>query len=149
MPTYKLKDHVRADLVAYLSSLKGEIYRENPPWNRPDLMDNKVKRGEMLFNRVGCAGCHGAAGQGGYPNNNVVGGKILSLTYSADGYSKEEMNTLIHKGRISLPADPSQPAPMIRMPVWGDYLKEDEIDALVEYVFSLRPANQPKDDWAE
>lgn len=148
MPSYKLKDHVRADLVAYLASLKGELYRQSPPWDRAERMADPVKRGEMLFNRLGCVGCHGDSGQGGYTNNNVVGGKIPALTYTADGYSKEELKTLLRHGRVSIPADPAQPAPMLRMPAWGDYLKDDELDALVEYVFSLRPQSTGQDDWS-
>lgn len=149
MPNFKLKDNVREDLVAYLTSLKGEIYRAKPPWDAPAVKGNPLKRGEMLFTRVGCVGCHGERGQGGYPNNNVVGGKILTLTYAADGYSKDEMRALLHKGRVSLPADASLPPPMIRMPAWGQYLTDDEINDLVEYVFSLRPATTAKDDWSE
>ncbi len=149
MPNFKLRDNVRSDLVAYMASLKGDLYRRNPPWDATGLKDDPVKRGEVLFNRVGCVGCHGDHGKGGYTNNNVVGGKILSLTYVADGYSKEELKTLLRAGRVSEPADAAQPAPMIRMPAWKDYLNEDEMDALVDYLFSLKPAPKAGDDWGE
>ena len=149
MPNFKLKDPVRQDLVAYMVSLKGEQYRQNPPWNAPDLKADPVKRGEVIFNKAGCVGCHGAAGAGGFPNNNVVGGKIPSLTLVADGYSKEELKERIRDGKTSDPADPAAPAPMIKMPAWRDVLQDDELDALVEYLYSLRPAPKAGDDWAE
>jgi mono/diheme cytochrome c family protein len=149
MPNFNLTDEVRADLVAYMASLKGDLYKgDKAPWNHPDVKDDPLKRGEVLFNRVGCVGCHGAAGEGGYVNNNVVGGKIPSLTFAADGYSKPEMHERVAKGKESDPADPSQPAPLIRMPAWGEVLAPDEIDALVDYVTSLRPSTGG-DDWSE
>lgn len=147
MPDFYLKDHVRKQLVEYLSSLKGESYRNNPPWNAPALTDDPVARGKSIFQHTGCAGCHGIDGKGGYPNNNVVGGKIPSLTKVADGYSKEELKDRIQKGRKSDKADALGPEPMISMPAWGEVLKEDELDALVEYLYSLRPAPSAEEAW--
>ncbi len=114
-------------------------------------MGAPVKRGEMLFSRVGCVGCHGKAGSGGYPNNNVVGGRIPTLTLVADGYSKEELKTKLKIGvPKSAKEDPSGAEPMIHMPAWGTVLKEDEIDALADYLISLKPKASPaasKDDF--
>jgi len=47
----------------------------------------------------------------------------------------------------SAAADPGMPLPMIHMPAWGEKLSDDEIDSLVEYLFSLRPEGG-EDDWA-
>lgn len=149
MPNFNLKEPVRQAIVAYMSTLKGDLYRQSPPWNEKSLMEDPVKRGEVIFNRVGCVGCHGAAGKGGYPNNNVVGGKIPSLTNVAEGYSKDELKERIRDGKTSDPADPAAPEPMIAMPAWKEVLKDDEIDALADYLYSLRPAPKKGDDWAE
>lgn len=147
MPNFYLNDQNRKALVAYLASLKGQEYRDNPPWNKPELMENPVKRGEAIYHSVGCVGCHGHSGKGKYPNNNVVGGQIPALTAVADGYSKEELKEKIKMGVPEpAPADPNQPAPMIHMPSWGQYLKDDEMDAVVEYLYSLRPASSG-DSW--
>jgi hypothetical protein len=82
MPSLKLKDNVRAELVAYLASLRGESYRQNPPWNSPSLRTDPVKRGETHLQPI--AGCVRVSWRfevkGGFPNNNVVGNKIPSLT---------------------------------------------------------------------
>lgn len=148
MPNFYLKDDVRQALVTYLASLKGEAYKENAPWNRPEYMEDSVKRGEKIFKSVGCVGCHGNAGVGHYPNNNVVGGQIPALKTVADGYSKEELKDKIRKGvPESAKDDPNGPAPMIHMPEWGQVLKDDELDALVDYLYSLRPAPASGDGW--
>lgn len=149
MPKFNLTAPVRKDVVAYLASLKGEHYLKDKPWDHPDVKDDLVKRGEMIYNRVGCVGCHGVAGAGGFPNNNVVGGQIPALKLAADGYSKEEMHERISDGKKSDPEDPAKPAPMIEMPAWKNLLSHEEIDALVEYVYSVRPARAAGDDWSE
>jgi mono/diheme cytochrome c family protein len=147
MPNFNMTDAVRKDIIDYLATLQGDSYRQNPPWNTPELMADAVKRGEMIFNRAGCVGCHNAAGKGGYPNNNVVGGLIPSLTRVAEGYSKEELKEKIHNGVTPEPADPSKPAPYIQMPKWGDKLTDDELDSLVEYLYSILPAGKTE-DWS-
>jgi mono/diheme cytochrome c family protein len=149
MPNFYLNDRTRKSLVAYLSSLKGEAYKNGKePWNAPELASDPVKRGETIFEHVGCTGCHAKGGKGGYPNNNVVGGQIPSLTMVADGYSKEELKDKLRKGvPESAKADANGPAPMIHMPAWGEVLKEDELDALVEYLYSLRPPKAAGDEW--
>ena len=152
MPNFNLNDATRADLVAFLSAQKGQAWSVYP-WRTPEIMAlSPVKRGEFIFNKAGCVACHGQFGGGGYPNNNVAGGLINALTKVSEGYSKAELHTKIQNGAFSLLNDPSGAKPMIYMPKWGDQLKPDEIDALVEYLFSLEPhaaAGSPaaKDDF--
>lgn len=153
MPNFNLPDGTRADLVAYLSAQKGQAWGDTYPWRTPEVMAmTPVKRGEFIFNKAGCVACHGQFGGGGYPNNNVVGGLIPTLTKVSEGYSKAELHAKIQFGQISLPKDASAEKPKIFMPKWGEQLKSDEIDALVEYLFSLEPhavAGSPaaKDDF--
>lgn len=144
MPHFNFPEGLRKDLVDYLSSLKGQAFEiSGRPWEKEE---DPLEKGKVLFAKAGCVGCHGPSGKGGYPNNNVTGGKIPSLTLVADGYSKDELKERIAKGRLPDPADPSQPAPMIQMPAWEEVLKEHEIEALVEYLYSLRPAGAG-DSW--
>lgn len=147
MPNFNLNDPVRKRLVDYLSSLRGREYRASPPWDDPSLLSDPVKRGEALFTKAGCVACHGKAGVGGYPNNNVAGNKIPALTLVADGYSKEELRARIRNGAAPLKDDPDGPAPMISMPRWGEVLQEDEIAALADYLISLRPKKAAGDEW--
>ena len=147
MPNFHLPDQVRQDLIEYLSQQQGQAWGDTRPWDAPELQGDLVQKGEVIFNRAGCVACHGLRGAGGYPNNNVQGGKINTLTLVADGYSKDELKDRIHKGKISDPADPTQPKPMIFMPPWGQKLKDSDIDALVEFLYSLRPKPAAKDTW--
>ncbi|MHB2025259.1 MAG: c-type cytochrome [Elusimicrobiota bacterium] len=139
MPNFHLSDEMRGALTAYLSTQKGQAWAasDSKPWDSPELMKDSVKRGKLIFNEVGCVGCHGMGGVGGYPNNNVVGGLIPSLTRVAEGYSKRELINKIHDGVIPTPQDPSAPAPMIHMPPWGQVLSRDEISAVADYLMSL------------
>ena len=153
MPNFNLNDGTRADLVAFLSEQKGQAWGATYPWRTPEVMAMApVKRGEFIFNKAGCVACHGQFGGGGYPNNNVVGGLIPTLTRVSEGYSKAELHAKIQFGQVSIPKDASAEKPKIFMPKWGEQLKADEIDALVEYLFSLMPhaaAGSPaaKDDF--
>jgi len=152
MPNFNLKDETRADLVAYLSAQKGQAWAVYP-WRTDEAKAlPAAERGKLIFNKAGCVACHGQFGGGGYPNNNVAGGLIPTLTNVSDGYSKAELHSKIQLGQISIPADPSAPKPLIYMPKWGEQLQPDEIDALVEYLFSLKPkavagAPASKDDF--
>ena len=154
MPSFHLKDEARADLVAYLSTQKGQAWeKDGRPWNTAEAKAlDGVHRGEILFNKAGCVACHSQAGRGGYPNNNVVGGVIPTLTKVSEGYTKDELKTKIRGGVIPSPADPSQPAPLVFMPKWGDVLQDDEIDAVSDYLISLGKApgaagKAKKDEW--
>ncbi len=148
MPNFNLRDNLRESLVLYLSSLKGEAYREGKkPWDNEELASDPVKRGSVIFEKAGCVGCHAKGGVGGYPNNNTVGGKIPTLTFVADGYSKEELKERIRKGKVPDKANASEPAPLIQMPPWGQVLTEDEMDSLVAYLYSLRPAKPAGEEW--
>lgn len=136
MPNLHLPDHVRSDLVAYLSSLKGEVYAERRPWDTEALTQNHVARGKAIFEGAGCTGCHGINGAGGNPNPHAVGGMIPALGGVKDLYSKEELIDKIRQG--STPGvDPKNKGVVISMPEWGKFLKKDEFEALAEYLYTL------------
>lgn len=139
MPNFNLKDSTRADLVAYLSEQKGQAW-ETKPWLTAEAKAlPAAERGKIIFNSAGCVSCHAKDGYGGYPNNNVAGGLIPSLTKVTEGYSKPELASKIKVGAVPIPVSTSQPAPMLQMPKWGTQLSDAEIDSLVEYLWSLAP----------
>jgi mono/diheme cytochrome c family protein len=152
MPKFNLDDATRADLVAYLSAQKGQAWAAIP-WRTPEAAAlPSVQRGKLIFDRAGCRGCHGKAGVGGHPNNNVTGGLIPELTNVADGFSKSELHWMIQNGSTPSALDKTRPKPMITMPKWGTQLKPEEIDAVGEYLFSLHAKAAPgaapaKDDF--
>ena len=152
MPNFNLKPETRADLVAYLSAQKGQAWAVKP-WETAEAAAlPPAARGKIIFNSVGCVSCHAKDGYGGYPNNNVAGGLVNSLTKVTEGYSKSELHQKIKGGAIPIPSDSSKPLPMLQMPKWGDQLNEKEIDAVVEYLYTLSPkgaagAKSSKDDF--
>jgi mono/diheme cytochrome c family protein len=140
MPNFHLQDDIRQDVVAYLAAQKGQGFDATGgrPWNHPELADKKIERGEVLFNKAGCVACHSQGGKGGYPNNNVVGGQIPALIKVSEGYSRAELIAKVRTGVAKpAPADPRAPKPMIHMPAWGQVLKDDEIEAVVDFLISL------------
>ncbi|MEK7746844.1 MAG: cytochrome c, partial [Elusimicrobiota bacterium] len=85
MPNFNLKDSTRADLVAYLSAQKGQAWTVKP-WETPAAAAlPAAARGKIIFNAVGCVSCHAKDGYGGYPNNNVAGGLVNSLSKVTEG----------------------------------------------------------------
>lgn len=144
MPNFNLKDSTRADLVAYLSAQKSQAWTVKP-WETPAAAALPIaERGKIIFNSVGCVSCHAKDGYGGYPNNNVAGGLVNSLSKVTEGYSKAELHEKIKGGAIPIPNDSTQPLPMLQMPKWGEQLKASEIDAVVEYLFTLAPKSAGK-----
>lgn len=139
MPDPHLTDSARKALVDYLSVLKGEDWGEERPWNAPSLLNEPVERGHLLYARAGCVTCHGLGGEGGYPDNNVAGGKIPALTGIQERYTKDELRKKIARGVVPQKADLSGPEPLLRMPPWGEALQPGEIDAVVEYLWTLKP----------
>lgn len=152
MPNFNLKDSTRADLVAFLSAQKGQAWKEKPWAVASAAALPPAERGRIIFNAVGCVSCHAKDGYGGYPNNNVAGGLINSLTLVTEGFSKAELHQKVKGGAVPIPDDSSRPAPMLQMPKWGEKLNEREISDVVEYLYTLAPKKAPgekpsKDDF--
>ncbi|UPT75835.1 MAG: cytochrome c [Elusimicrobiota bacterium] len=139
MPNFNLDDAARADLVAYLSAQKGQAWKEKPWKTAAAAALPAAERGKIVFNSVGCVTCHAKDGYGGYPNNNVAGGLIPSLSKVTEGYSKHELLEKIKAGAVPIPVSSSQPKPLLEMPKWGGQLDDSEINAVVEYLWSLAP----------
>ena len=143
MPNFNLKDGTRADLVAYLSAQKGQAWAVKPWETEHAKALPAAERGRVIFDAAGCVTCHAQAGYGGYPNNNVAGGLIPSLTKVTEGYTKKELHDKVKHGAVPIPNDAKEPKPLLEMPKWGTTLKDSEIDAVVEYLYSLAPKPKP------
>ncbi len=100
---------------------------------------SKVEQGAAVYQKAGCIGCHGPQGRGGIRNPNMDQQEVPPLTHVSDGYSKEELKEIIRDGRYPARADKNGLAPALWMPSWKDKLSEEEIDAVVEYLYSLNP----------
>jgi len=144
MPKFSLNDEARAELAAYLGTLKGQAYRgsDGAPWDGAPA----EKKGAEIYRRAGCVTCHGEGGKGGYRNNNAVGGLVPAVEKAREGFSKAELVKRISDG-VAHPqkADPAGAEPMLRMPAWKEALTPAEIDAVADYLLSLAPPS--KEDW--
>lgn len=144
MPNPRLSEPARAALVEYLAAQKGQAWGQARPWKGPKTSQD---RGHLLFARAGCSACHGPAGKGGMPNNNVAGGKIPALAELASTYTKDELTRKIARGVVPVPADPAGSKPLVKMPAWSDVLSPEEISDVADYVLTLKPASGSGGEW--
>jgi mono/diheme cytochrome c family protein len=102
-------------------------------------LDGAIERGRLVYERYGCALCHGGDGGGGVANPNAASdGVVPPVIYAKEGYSANELRRLIATGTWQIgQSDESGPLPPYRMPGWGDRMSPQEIGDLVEYLFSL------------
>lgn len=111
-----------AELVAALLEADIEELAETT-----DLARYAVARGGSVF-RAQCSQCHGsgAAGAKGYPN-------LLDDDWLWGG----DMETITHTVRHGIRNETDDDAHYSEMPVFGEILEGEEIDAVVEHVLSL------------
>ncbi len=109
----------------------------------PALM-TPVERGKAVYKKYGCAGCHGAEGQGGIPNPNAkTAQQVPGLQRVSEGYTKDELKKRILDGQREIPVmDPKRPPAPLYMPPWRARIAEGELNDLVEYLFSLAPKGE-------
>lgn len=105
-----------------------------------DTAFSPVERGRFVYQKYGCAMCHGPDGQGGIKNpNSQTGGEIPKLIYVADSYKMDELKAQIRNGVWEIAkADSLKPTPPYRMPAM-EWMSPEELDALVQYLMSLMP----------
>ncbi len=146
MPNPRISPAARAAIVSYLSALKGADWPKGArPW---DGAGDAAARGRLIYLRAGCVACHGLGGAGGYPNNNVAGGKIPPLANASRAFTKAELVAKIKRG-VPAPvrADATGPAPLVRMPSWERVLDDAEIDAVATYLLTLEPEPSQQTEW--
>ena len=113
--------------------------------DRPKLLagnEAMIEAGKRSFARFGCVGCHGLQLQGGVPNPNSQGGEVPSLLHASEDYTKAEATNIIRNGKIPPLADTAKPAPPLYMPSWKHILTDEEVNRIVEYLWSLQPKKE-------
>jgi mono/diheme cytochrome c family protein len=146
MPHFGLADDEIEALAVYLLSLTAfdppSSYTTPPAAPEPPpVYASQAEQGQAVFEKFGCAGCHGLGGTGGRRNWNAgLGEEIPSLLHvkAYYGHDVESLKQLIRNGRQPVPrADAARPRPSLYMPPWKERISEEELDALVAYLFSL------------
>lgn len=138
MPAYEgfLSETEVADLVAYVQASAGGS--GDPP--------EAAHQGWRVCARLGCFGCHGAAGIGGVPNPGSLKGVIpgwLDSDYAELVQDEAELREWILTGRVQrLWENPVArhflERQRIGMPAYADHLSERELDQVIAYVGWLR-----------
>jgi mono/diheme cytochrome c family protein len=107
----------------------------------------ELQRGLKIYVEFSCAACHGAAGKGGVHNFNAQSGQAVPpLNHVADGYTKPELIAKIQTGvPVVTKLDPNGAAPPLHMPGFKDILTDDQLNDLVNYLFSLKPKGEESD----
>lgn len=145
MPHFGLLDEEVEALTIYLLSLTANDYPASyvtpPAPESPRMFASAIEQGKAVFEKFGCAACHGIGGVGGRKNPNAgLGQEVPPLLYVKAYYGNdvESLKQLIRNGRQPVPrADPARPNPSLYMPAWKDRISEHDLEALVAYLFSL------------
>lgn len=145
MPHFGLADDEVEALTVYLLSLTASdlpaSYVTPAPRAPARTFASEVEQGKAVFEKYGCAACHGIGGAGGRKNwNSGLGEEVPSLMYvkAYYGNSVEGLKDLIRNGRQPVPrASPSRPRPGLYMPPWKERISEEDLNALIAYLFSL------------
>jgi mono/diheme cytochrome c family protein len=145
MPHFGLTEEEVQALTVYLLSLTEfdppvSYVTPGAPTPQATFASN-VEKGKEVFEKFGCAGCHGVGGVGGRRNWNAgLGEEIPPLLYVKAYYGNnvESLKQVIRNGRQPVPrANATRPQPALYMPAWKDRISEEDLDALVAYLFSL------------
>ena len=113
---------------------------------RTGPLDPALDRGRQLFEKYSCIACHGAGGAGGVYNANAqTGGMINGVKFVAETYTKEDLSKKILDGVPVVPkANPNGPNPPLAMPSYRGVIGVEEMQQLVDYLYSLRPPGAVK-----
>ncbi len=143
-------------ITAYLMSMTDEhvpnnFYVHASPPPEPKFADS-LSRGKHIFEKYGCAGCHGLNGAQGRRNYNAMGpgqqdpdkdmdkGREPTLVDVVGTYTKEE---LMAKIAIGVPSsavnkfNPDGPVPPLYMPPWKDKISDKDMEDLASWLLSI------------
>jgi cbb3-type cytochrome c oxidase subunit III len=121
------------DLVEYLRAGLPEV-KDATPVPVPREQGAAVA-GAALYQRYGCINCHGPSGLGGVPNPLSEDKTIPPLSgqdFREEFNTDEKITEMIRSGSVI-----GKP-PITSMPHWGGILSDDDLDALVAYIKTLK-----------
>ncbi|MBI4064691.1 MAG: c-type cytochrome [Elusimicrobia bacterium] len=162
MPPFylELKEDEAKAIATYLMSMASEkmphdYYVYAPPKPEPSF-DSPAERGKYVYQKYGCAACHGVEAKDGHRNFNAQGpgqdpnaedqiaqmakGKEPNLRETAGTFTREELRVKIQNGVpstdiVKFKAD--GPTPPLYMPAWKDKIKGQELEDLITYLLSI------------
>lgn len=140
MPKFGFSDEESKSLTLFVLGMTTEdILKASSQMKVVSTEALKVKTGASVYKKYGCGGCHGEKGEGGLKNPNSKAGEVPPLQYVKMYYPEEALTQIIREGRVPEKKDPKGQEPPLYMPPWKDVASEEEVDALVSYLYSLMP----------
>jgi len=149
MPFYDLSDKDADAITTYVMSLKRDpipahFVRLGPKQEEPRF-SSAVDHGRFVYQKYGCASCHGPDGQGGIRNYNYENTVEPDITATVGTFTREELREKIENGvPVVGKADPNGPTPPLYMPGWKSKIKGEELEDLLTYLFSIA---QEEEEW--
>jgi mono/diheme cytochrome c family protein len=122
-----------ADLVAYLRAGLPAV----PGATAPPVItaQGPAVEGALLYQRYGCINCHGPNGLGGVPNPQSPDKAIPPLSGSdffKEFNTDQKITDVIRSGSVI------GRAPIVSMPHWGGIIPDQQLQALVAYIKTLK-----------
>jgi mono/diheme cytochrome c family protein len=122
-----------SDLIAYLRAGLPTVPTAEPPVT-PQGQGLAVA-GASLYVRYGCINCHGPNGLGGVPNPQSPDKAIPPLSgidFRKEFNTDQKIIAFIRSGSVI------GRAPIVSMPHWGGIIPNDQLQALVAYLKTLK-----------
>lgn len=137
MPKFGFTEQEIRALTEFLLSLPDSNVSGAP---KVPLPRNPVEHGQAVFQKLGCAGCHGREGAGGVPNPNAKAAQqVPGLKRVAVAATKDELKkSVLHGHREIAALDSKRPPPPLYMPAWRGKISDDDLNDLVEYLLNLK-----------
>jgi mono/diheme cytochrome c family protein len=143
MPPFIMPEADADALTAYIlsmnrSKIRSEYVKTAPPAPEPAFAPG-VAHGRYVYEKYGCAACHGPEARGGIRNYNYQYGGTPNLRRAVATYSRDEIREKISEGVAFVARnDPHGPNPPLYMPAWKAKIKGQELEDLISYLQSLR-----------
>ena len=150
MPNLHIPEKGVEHLAAYLHTLQGQGNDAGRRYEYQIAMfinTNAVFRGEMVWKRFGCWGCHGENGKGGIANPNAAAGHktVPDMKGVRDKFDQAALRRWMTTGKTVPAKDPSAAIQPYNCPAYpADAIVDQDMADLHPYLVSLAP---PKSNW--
>lgn len=122
-----------SDLISYLRAGLPSVPTAEPP--PIPIGQGLAVKGATLYVRYGCINCHGPNGLGGVPNPQSPDKSIPPLSgisFRSEFNTEKKITDVIQSGSVI------GRAPIVSMPHWGGIIPNDQLNALVAYLETLK-----------
>lgn len=143
MPPYLMPDEDADALTAYILGLNRQDipphYLKVRAQDNDPVFNTPVANGRWVYEKYGCAACHGPEGRGGIRNYNSQNDVTPNLRRAVATYTRDELKEKISEGVPFIAKhNPNGPQPPLYMPAWKSKIKGEELENLVTYLQSQK-----------